>query len=425
MALFVVPLSTGSSFLMVTEYEIAVGCADELRNGNTKFEPLLYRSERILPPPEGHPNLVTAIAISSKPTSFTHRIDYLYYTMEDGSVHLLQIDGSNPRQPRATQNNIVATIPTLIPSPALCIIREPASGRNILLIPGDCSNGGTLVVDPVGTSAEDYVHDWNSLLPNWSPIFDATLITPPPSSLHGRLPNSSLYVTSGFGPAGAISEIRTGYSAHVQTSADYIPLIRNIWALPDATGNGYFLLSSKIDSGHLVHLDNEGQPEAVDEPEEGGPLCLGEATLAAGQSGSVSVQVTANAIRIVELKAVKSEEEAKDVFVKQCGAGETIVRADVGCGHVAVVMSTGEEMRLIVAEVPNDMSLLKDESAFKPIGEHVLLGDESSGVSLVAIRGVPHVVVGTWSATLQVYRLEKGAGLLPVTEVACRFPKRR
>jgi len=55
----------------------------------------------------------------------------------------------------------------------------------------------------------------------------------------------------------------------------------------------------------------------------------------------------------------------------------------------------------------------------KPIGEHVLLSDESSSIAIVEIAGVVHVMVGTWSSSLQVYRLEEGMGLMPVTEVPC------
>ncbi|RPA86016.1 hypothetical protein BJ508DRAFT_411612 [Ascobolus immersus RN42] len=423
MPLYVVPLSTNSTFLMVTEYEILFGSAAEIHSGNSNFIPLQYNSSRILLSPS---NLVSSIATISKAKSFKSRIDYVYYTLSSGSVHLLELEVKDLKTPEVLAHCLVSHPSSLLPSPSIAVFSDLLTANDTLIIPGECSSGGILILHPSASKAT-FTPEFHPVLSNYAPIFDTALV-PPPTSPTSDGPGSiferdRLFVTAGVGPGGAVAELRTGYQAQVQTSADYVPLIRDIWALPDANGTGFYLLSSTNDASNMVYLDRDGGMEMVDEG-IAHALNLDAATVAAGRSGDVSVQVTKSSVRLVRLGSVKEEGGVvvkTEPFVRDCGAGETIVRADVKCGYIAVVMSVGNEVRLVIAEAPSDGRI--GEGALNPIGEHVLLSDESSTVGIVEIGGAIHVMVGTWGSSVQVYRLEEGFGLMPVTEVALEEAK--
>jgi hypothetical protein len=217
MPLYVVPLSTNSSFLIVTEYEFLFGSAADILSGNSNFKPLRHASARILLSPNC---LTTSIAVISKAKSFKSRFDYIYYTLSDGAIYLLEIDCKDLIKPIVLQHSLITRRPDLLPSPSIAVLSDLLTGSDTLIIPGECSNGGILLIKPLGPATGDHIPDFHPVITNHAPIFDTALVSTPSQGTSHSLERDRLFATIGLGLAGAVAEIRTGYKAQVQTSAD-------------------------------------------------------------------------------------------------------------------------------------------------------------------------------------------------------------
>lgn len=198
---------------------------------------------------------------------------------------------------------------------------------------------------------------------NWSPVFDFELVNLPPQGYAtGKAERDRVLACTGRGDHGAITELRYGIQARIQGSAVYLQGVRRLWVLPDASGEGYFLLSSLPDRSGLCFLSPS---EDWEDASDFDFLDLNETTLAAGAVGTRSVQVTPSAIIITELKQeylIARKEADPDtemvdtgtetnILRERCEVGDIIVAAALKDEYLVVVVRNGFIVKLILATI--------------------------------------------------------------------------
>ena len=202
---------------------------------------------------------------------------------------------------------------------------------------------------------------------NWSPVFDFDLINLSGQGyVPGRAPRDRMYACTGRGEHGAVVEIRYGIQGEIQSSAEYLPGIRNVWVLPDAEGLGFFLLCSFPDRSTMCFL-NHGEWEDVSEDEL---LDMQQTTIASTAVGELSVQITPKAINVNILRGellnkkngaggditMSDGDTAEDadnctngrrtMWSRQCGAQEHIVAADIRDHYLVIVVRTEASVKM-------------------------------------------------------------------------------
>jgi len=150
--------------------------------------------------------------------------------------------------------------------------------------------------------------------------------------------------------------------------------VRQLFILPDTSGNGYFVLLSLADQSFLCYRSSGrdgkwGNCESIDSLE------LDETTLAAGsmelpsgnheQSMLWSAQVTHNTITIVQLSVndVDIEQEAgmeasensrKRRLQRRCDGGDTIISAALHGRFVLIALRNGSDVKIVLASIKVD-----------------------------------------------------------------------
>lgn len=207
---------------------------------------------------------------------------------------------------------------------------------------------------------------------NWSPVFDFDLINP---SAHGhaqgRAVRDRMYACTGRGEHGAIAEIRYGIHGLIQSAADYMPGIRNIWVLPGSEGTSFFLLCSFPDRSTLCLINEAGEWEDVSESDF---LDMSQTTLAAAAIGDKSAQITPKAVNINLLKEKDLSnrtptrditmfdgdancgvnggmEGVKPMWSRQCGSGDLIVAAAIRDAYLVIAVRSGVCIKMTLAVV--------------------------------------------------------------------------
>ena len=206
---------------------------------------------------------------------------------------------------------------------------------------------------------------------NWSPVFDFDLINPSMQGhAQGRAVRDRMYACTGRGEHGAIAEIRYGIHGLIQSVADYIPGIRNIWVLPGSEGTGFFLLCSFPDRSTLFLVNEAGEWEEVSESDS---LDMFQTTLAAAAIGEKSVQITPRAVNVNLLKeknlsktrapggditmfdggadnrANGDIEGIKPMWSRQCGSGDLIVAAAIRDAYLVIAVRSGVCIKMTLA----------------------------------------------------------------------------
>jgi hypothetical protein len=211
---------------------------------------------------------------------------------------------------------------------------------------------------------------------NWAPVIDFELVNlSARGKTHGIAERDRVFACTGRGDHGAITELRYGLHAGTQEPIEYLQGVRRLFILPDASGKGYFVLSSLADQSVLVFLSPLNGGEWF-ECERLQILDLNEPTLAAGhlrQSRSASVaeaaqsmwaiQITPSAITISQLLGdvalAKHEDDVEMAtndpsirrLQRRCDGGDTIIAAALHGEFVVITLRNGEDIKLVLASV--------------------------------------------------------------------------
>lgn len=206
---------------------------------------------------------------------------------------------------------------------------------------------------------------------NWSPVFDFDLINPSTQGrAQGRAVRDRMYACTGRGEHGAIAEIRYGIHGLIQSAADYMPGIRNIWVLPGSEGIRFFLLCSFPDRSTLCLMNEIYEWEDVSESEF---LDISQTTLAAAAVGDNSVQITPRAVNVSLWKekslsrnktpggditmldggavgdANGDTEGIKPMWSRQCVSGDLIVAAAIQDAYLVIAVRSGVCIKMTLA----------------------------------------------------------------------------
>ncbi|KAL5594150.1 hypothetical protein BROUX41_001196 [Berkeleyomyces rouxiae] len=280
----VIPLTVKSSFCLITETTLSV-CEDILI-GNPTFQTIEHERREATPWYHGTDiPLWTSWARPYRRKSYYCRRDNIYVAREDGIVVWLEFQ---PSEIIATSLEMGDTHLSTSIDTAFTTV---SNGFNdVLIIGGDCGNGSIWKAPP----RKDLI--WIGNLPNWSPCLDITsndeFITwnqkigfkgnamvswhdSQTSQSAFRMPDR-VFVTSGRGINGGITEHRVGMPANIGIEFDYTA-VREVWMLPQqpnspSRGNQPLLmLLSQRDSSDvlLLSLGLEGEIEVQQlEPED-------------------------------------------------------------------------------------------------------------------------------------------------------------
>ena len=115
-----------------------------------------------------------------------------------------------------------------------------------------------------------------------------------------------VFVSSGRGKLGCITELRHGLPARITQVAEYVAPIRNCWTMRpyhDEMQDGFLLLLSLPDRSAIIHFSDDFE-DVIDQEEDTVPYDLSSRTLAAWDGGDIIVQVTTAFVITVTPSAV-------------------------------------------------------------------------------------------------------------------------
>lgn len=149
-------------------------------------------------------------------------------------------------------------------------------------------------------------------IPNWSPATDITIVCEPGREIEELAKDNSsrrnafrrpdrVFVSSGRGKLGSITELRYGLSARITQVAEYGAPIRQCWAvrpLQDEAEDGFFLILSLPDRSTLLHFPDNFE-DVVDRGEDTVPYDLSSRTLVSQDANDMVIQVTTSFVVLV------------------------------------------------------------------------------------------------------------------------------
>ncbi|TKA24858.1 hypothetical protein B0A50_06587 [Salinomyces thailandicus] len=229
--------------------------------------------------------------------------DHVYLVREDGLVCLVQVRGSSLTSSSA--GHLHCHVGTAFAS------LGNTSDPDILAVAGDMSTGRVI---KIGQWSNTRVSDlsWNDTMkmdlvetiPNWGSITDAVTT----SYRHARsrsarsAPSSStVLVTSGRQPYGAVTELRRGVEARLLIYLELSGLssTNDIWTVPEANKGSVLMFVANPISTRLISIDEKwGEPEFAELDADDCPaLDLAQPTLAVGLDADQRiVQVTTSSV---------------------------------------------------------------------------------------------------------------------------------
>lgn len=110
-----------------------------------------------------------------------------------------------------------------------------------------------------------------------------------------------VFVSSGRGKLGSITELRYGLPARITQVAEYVAPIRQCWAtrsLHDKTEDGFLLLLSLPDRSAVIHFSDDFE-DVIDREEDTVPYDLSSRTVVARDAVDMVIQVTTSFVVIV------------------------------------------------------------------------------------------------------------------------------
>ncbi|RDW58079.1 hypothetical protein BP6252_13490 [Coleophoma cylindrospora] len=302
MPLLLIPLIFKSAFILVSETSLSI-CQNILAGSPTCVE---FDTD-IDPPTKLHQGRSGPLWVSWARPIRTHQPkgrDHIYLAREDGLVKFYELDSEELVDADMTVGQFDCSISPAFASLEYQKVVEPFKGGDLLMTSGDACNGGTYLVLARASPS------FNEGVPNWSPSIDF-ITTAQSQDRHFDEPyqhktllpkRDRIFVCSGTGIGGAITELRFGLEASIGAVIPYGTPILNAWVLspvdtPSADHGLLFLLSFGNFSA-IVKLSNDAvDAEAVDQSET--PFDLGNRTISAKAFGTWKVQVTEKSIIVM------------------------------------------------------------------------------------------------------------------------------
>ncbi|KAL9026565.1 MAG: hypothetical protein Q9196_004787 [Gyalolechia fulgens] len=413
--LLLIPLTYGTAFALVCEDRIVVykNVLTGMATGQT------CALEHYEPPEEpGSSKRLPIWTQWARPMRPADRrqpnIDNIYLCREDGVVRYIDIrEDSSPM----IRSNYNAGILNANVGNAFATLDLGEESNDLLIAAGEMGDGGMWYFQPreplglVGT------------IRNWTPLRDLTttrLALPSRSSATNETATTSstgrLFACSGRGPRnGAVIEIRVGTEAvRLGPTVDIEELaekgIDKIWALPDQSNIGIYLMLSHPTATELILLPsaNDQDPQVSSDMEE---LDLDVKTIAAGSTAEGSIiQVTPTSINAI------AQEHGILPFTSKLN-NATITAA---C-FMTIPMKTTVLLSVVQEEDGfylhhGHFGCQNDRIAFAELGEPVLLRSEASVVSVHWVNDRIIAFMGTVAGTVQCYTAEPGSSFVPYAE---------
>lgn len=212
---------------------------------------------------------------------------------------------------------------------------------------------------------------------NWAPVLDFELVDLSTRGQGNGAKRDRVLACAGRGKHGAITELRYGIQATAQTPVDYMPGVRRLFVLPDASRRtdkhkgGCFVLSSQFCESFLC-FRSAGKDGDWFECQMEITFEFDEPTLAAGPLEATddwpwSVQVTPTMITVVRLAQGDAQREGgadTDMdgnpqmrrLQRTCEPGETITAAALHGKFIAIALRCRVSVSLVLAsmEIPPD-----------------------------------------------------------------------
>ncbi|KZF23443.1 hypothetical protein L228DRAFT_238011 [Xylona heveae TC161] len=266
---------------------------------------------------------------------YQSRHDDLFLCREDGLVRFLEISDDSEMKVNSQMRAgmLDCNIDTAFASLDLGLDRE-----DLLIAGGDMSVGGLYLFR--AREHPEYVES----LPNWAPTIDFIADVPPRRNIIDKkqppLNGNRAFACTGRGAFGALSELRYGLEAHIGsiTEAEELGGVNRLWALPDLSQDGLFILLSFPLHSLLLHVSEDAQTIDSDFDDSATGLNLELETLAAAVTPDKTVvQVTESGVHLTKL-AYKHNDDKPVKLSHSIEPEERIIAAAVDAKSALVVV---------------------------------------------------------------------------------------
>ncbi|KAI4250656.1 MAG: hypothetical protein LQ352_005316 [Teloschistes flavicans] len=400
--LLLIPLTYGSSFALICEYEIVVYRGILTGNAVGQKCVLDYAAS---PQEAGRSNKSPVWTQWARPMRLSNRagpmMDHIYLCREDGMVRFIDI--REDANPMVSSNYQVGTLQANLGS-AFATLDLGDESNDLLVAAGEMGDGGLWLLKP--RQSLDLV----GAIRNWTPLRDiaSTSTAEPPKHATQRVESPSksetrLFACSGLGPdSGAVTEIRIGTEAvKLGPDIDLSELaqegIVDMWPLPVCSHTGIYLLVAYPTCTELIllpSLSNE-EPRALSEYEG---LNLDVRSIAAGSTADgFLVQVTERSINAI----------AQERGIPPSSSTIDCIGITNACFLTIPARTT--VLLFVIRRVDGfylhhgHFGLREGRIAFEVLGEPVPLQSEISSLAMQWIEGWIVAFVGTLAGTVQTY----------------------
>ena len=410
--LLLIPLTYRTAFALVCEDRIIVykdiltgvahGQSCDLEHYEPPEEP---GSSKRLP-------IWTQWARPMRPLDRRHpNIDNIYLCREDGVVRYIDI-----REDSISSNYNAGILNANVGS-AFATLDLGEESNDLLVAGGEMGDGGLWYFKPRGPL------ELIGIIRNWTPLKDLINTKPLLPATKSNLDDGTkfpvpgrFFACGGRGPRnGAIVEIRIGVEAvKLGPTIDLGELvergIENIWALPDRSNIGVYLMVGRPMDTQLILLPsaNDQDPQVAKDVEE---LDLEVRTIAVGSTAEgFIIQVTQASINAIaqEHGILPFTSKLTDAVITAACFLTIPTRATV----LVTVVRKGDEFYLHHGYFGSQNNKIN----FAELGEPILLRSEASALSLQWIQDRIVAFVGTLAGTLQSYMADPGSSFAPYFE---------
>lgn len=423
--LLLIPLTYGTAFALVCQHHIVV--YENILTGIANSQSC--ELDHYEPPeePEGSMKLPiwTQWARPMRPVErFDPKMDNIYLCREDGVVRYIDIrEDSNPM----VSSNYKAGLLNTNVGAAFATLDLGDEGHDLLVAAGEMADGGMWYPKP--REPLDLV----ATIRNWSPLKKVintkilgTANDPATPVMDGEATTTTqegrIFACSGRGPRhGAIMEIRVGTEAvKLGPTIDLGELaekgVSSMWALPDRSNTGIYLLASHPTGTDLILLPASNDLDPQVRSDIAG-LDLGEETIVAGSSAEgFIIQVTRSSINAI----------AQEGGILPFTSSFSNVAITAACLLTIPMRTT---VLLTVVRKDHDFylhhghfGLQEGQIAFAELGEPILLQSEASSASVHWFDDRLLALVGTLASTLQCYTAAPGSSFVLSCEHAFDGP---
>ncbi|KAI1498641.1 mono-functional DNA-alkylating methyl methanesulfonate N-term-domain-containing protein [Biscogniauxia marginata] len=392
MPLLIVPLVVGSAFLIITE-RITATCSDVL-SGPPIFVPFdLADRENTLLHHGTHQPLWTAwTRPERKPEFYAHK-DVIYLAREDGFINFLEIEDESGIETSVSMGSVDCNIDS-----AFASVFDPFG--DVLVAGGDSGPGAIWNI-----MAREHPQRIGPI-PNWSPTVDLVVTSDAirgageeqdkslrTTSLASKVATTwlkpdRLFACSGRGMMGAITELRYGIQAKIGLDLKYSSPIKQCWPLSifdNTMDDGFLMLLALPNRSAILHF-SLGFSEVSEKAQDAVQFDLSSTTLAACQTTTMTIQITAAYITIIT--PTEYYQHLTSDFTQEPSAAVT----DAAVDHdiIAMAVYTGSNFKVEILAIHD--TLVTFTRAFEVEGEVTCL-------SIGILAGNVVVMAGIWQGT--------------------------